>query len=137
MSDSMSTTQKQIYQWLQKQGGEEGAVEFRPHEYLRKTGFLAVEESVERVKADLMEMEENGWVLIGQRTDAGHLVMLTSKQTEIMLVPFERMVAAHALMSDGERDMLQQWEQANLGGPEQLATSDWPGWRVVFKRLAH
>ena len=137
MSDSMSTAQQQVYQWLQKQGGEEGAVEFRPHEYLRKTGFLAIEESVERVKADLMEMEENGWVLIGQTTDAGHLVMLTSKQSETMLVPFERMVAAHASMSDGERCMLQQWEQANLAGPDPLATSDWPGWRVVFKRLAH
>lgn len=137
MSYSMSTAQQQIYQWLEKQGAEAGAVEFRPHEYLRKTGFLAVEESVERVKADLMKMEENGWVLIGQRTDAGHLVMLTGKHSEIMLVPFERMVAAHALMSDGEREMLQQWEQTNLGSPEQLATSDWPGWRVVFKRLAH
>lgn len=137
MADSMSTTQQQVYQWLQKQGGEKSAVEFRPHEYLRKTGFLVVEESVERVKADLMEMEENGWVLIGQRTNAGHLVMLTSKQTEIMLVPFERMVAAHASMSDAERAMLQQWEQANLRGPEQLATSDWPGWRVVLRRLAH
>lgn len=42
-----------------------------------------------------------------------------------------------AVDGDGARDMLQHWEQANLGGPEQLATSDWPGWRVAFKRLAH
>jgi hypothetical protein len=62
--------------------------------------------------------------------------MLTSKQADTMLLPFERMAAAHALMSDGEREMLQQWEAAHLGGPEQLSTSDWPGWPVIFKRLA-
>lgn len=137
MTESMTPAQQKIYEWLQKHGGNDGAVEFRPHEYLRKTGFLAVQEGIERVKADLMQMEEDGWVLIGAKTETGHLVMLTDKQTEIMLLPFERMVAAHASMSDAEREMLQQWEQTHLGGPEQLATSDWPGWRVVFKRLAH
>ncbi|MCY0914044.1 hypothetical protein [Massilia antarctica] len=136
MFESMNPRQLRIYNWMQKHGGEEGAVEFRPQEFLRKTGFLADTDSVERVKVDVMEMEENGWVMIGERTEAGYLVMLTSKQSDIVLLPFERMLTMHALMSEGERTMLLQWEQGNLGRQEQLATSNWPGWRVVYKRLA-
>ena len=137
MFDLMNDRYAHIYKWLQDQGADERAVEFRPHEYLRKTGFLATSEAVERVKADLMTMEEDGWVSIGPSTSAGHMVMATGKLTETLLLPFERMVAMHGLMSDEERVMLKQWEEAHLGNDDQLATSDWPGWHVVMKRLAH
>lgn len=137
MSDLMNDRYAHIYQWLQGQGADERAVEFRPHEYLRKSGFLATTESVERVNADLVAMQEDGWVSIGPDTSAGNLVMATGKLTEALLLPFERLVAMHALMSDEERLMLSQWEKVNLGRGDQVATSDWPGWRIVIKRLAH
>jgi len=133
----MNERHSNIYTRLVELGADVGAIEFKPYEYLRKCGFLATPESVDRLKSDLMVMEEDGWILIGARTAAGHMVMATNKMTEAVLLTFERMVAIHALMSDEERAMLGQWEKAYLGGPNQLATSEWPGWRVVFKRLAH
>lgn len=92
MSDSMNDHQGRIYQWLQDHGAEERAIEFRPHEFLRKCGFLATTEAVERVKADLMVMEKDGWVTIGPSTSAGHIVMATKKQADLLLLPFERLI---------------------------------------------
>jgi hypothetical protein len=126
-----------VYRWLLTLGGDNKAVEFQPYDFIRKSGFLATPEAVEKVKADLVEMEEDGWLLIGPKTGAGHMVMATDKMAEAMLMTFERMVSMHAQMSEQERTMLSQWEKTNLGGPDQLATSDWPGWQVIFKRLAH
>lgn len=137
MSDLKNDRHAHIYQWLQDQDADERAIEFLPHEYLRKSGFLATTDAVEQVKADLMVMEEDGWISIGPSTSTGHMVMATGKQTEAMLLPFERLIAMHALMSDEERTMLSQWEKTHLGREDQLATSDWPGWQVVFKRLSH
>lgn len=137
MSDLLSESHQRLYQWLLDIGGDMKAVEFLPHEFIRKSGFLATVEAVDRVKLDLMMLEENGWLLIGPRTEAGNIVMATDKMTEILLLPFERMVAMHTLMSAAERTMLSHWERMHLGGVDQLATSDWPGWSVVVKHLCH
>lgn len=137
MPDLINDRHAHIYRWLQEQGADERAIEFRPHEYLRKSGFLATDEAVERVNSDLKVMEEDGWVSIGPSTSAGHMVMATGRQTEATLLSFERLIAMHALMSDEERTMLSQWEKIHLGREDNLATSDWPGWQVVFKRLSH
>lgn len=133
----MNARQRKIYEWLLALNADAKAVEFRPHEYLRKTGSLASTENIELTESDVMMMGEEGRVLIGPSTAAGHMVMLTEKAVETLLLPFERLLAMHALMSDEERAMLRQWEQAHLGSDNQLATSDWPGWRVVIKRLSH
>lgn len=137
MRNLLNERQQRLYQWLLDLGCNMTAANFLPHEFIRKSGFLATQEAVERVKADLMKMEEDGWVLIGPRTEAGHMVMVTDKMTKTLLLPFERMVFVHSLMSDVERAMLSSWEKLHLGRDDQLATSDWPGWPVVIKRISH
>jgi hypothetical protein len=133
----MPDRNQRIYKWLLSAGAGDGAVDFRPHEYLRKSRALATDEAAERVKADLVEMEEDGWVSIGHRTEAGHWVMATDKAVQARLLTFERMLAMYEMMSDAERAMLNQWEKSHLDQDGQFATSDWPGWGVVLKRLAH
>ena len=42
---------------------------------------------------------------------------------------FAAMARALDGLSEAERCELREWEEENLGPPNDLATSDWPGWR--------
>lgn len=54
-----------------------------------------------------------------------------------ILLTMERIVTMHAQMTDDEKKALSLWERENVTGDGKYATSDWPGWRAVFDRLAH
>ena len=53
------------------------------------------------------------------------------------LITVERVVAAYDVMTADEKAALHAWEALNVTGDGQFGTTDWPGWRSVFSRIAH
>jgi hypothetical protein len=56
---------------------------------------------------------------------------MSTKQTEYQKQfedYFRRLVEATATLPEEERKALEEWEAENVGKPNGLATSDWPGW---------
>ncbi|HBO7954679.1 hypothetical protein OD776_28400 [Pseudomonas aeruginosa] len=56
---------------------------------------------------------------------------------EASLASYERIIKAATTMTDDEKKALAEWEEANLAGAGQLATSDWPGWNAIINRTSH
>ena len=44
-------------------------------------------------------------------------------------------VGCYAAIPRAERERLRAWESANLGGPENYGTSDWPGWEKYIGKF--
>lgn len=53
------------------------------------------------------------------------------------MVTAERIVNVTPRMSASELSALRAWELEKVTGDGKFGTSDWPGWRAVFMRLAH
>jgi hypothetical protein len=53
------------------------------------------------------------------------------------LITVERVLAAHAVMTADEKAAFEAWEALNVTGDGRFGTTDWPGWRGVFSRIAH
>lgn len=49
----------------------------------------------------------------------------------------ERLVSAYADMTGKEKSDLLAWEASNVTGDGRVATTDWPGWANVFRRIFH
>lgn len=56
---------------------------------------------------------------------------------DAQLARYERIISAAVVMSDSEKNELKVWEQVHLPGDNGFATSDWPGWDAVIKRISH
>lgn len=51
------------------------------------------------------------------------------------VLTIERMISVQGQMSDKERAELSLWEKSKVTGDGLYATSDWPGWPAVIRRL--
>jgi hypothetical protein len=56
---------------------------------------------------------------------------------DAQLARYERIIKAATALSEQERTDLAAWERSDVTGDGQFATSDWPGWDAVIKRVSH
>jgi len=114
-------------------GGTARTVELSPHSMLRKAGLPATPDSAAAVHADLKSLESTGYLLLGEPTASGVMVMLLTCRDLPVLLTCQRLVTMYGWLNHHERAALQRWEAANLafGG---LSTADWPGWPTIYRR---
>jgi hypothetical protein len=64
-------------------------------------------------------------------------MIVSSTSTEGYILNAQRIAEFYPLLSESEKQALEQWEAAHVQGDRRLSPSDWPGWPAVFKRLSH
>lgn len=47
------------------------------------------------------------------------------------------LIKAATALTEQEKADLTEWERNNVTGDGKFATSDWPGWDAVIKRISH
>lgn len=62
---------------------------------------------------------------------------MTDENSHPLLLTTERIVTVYPQMTDAEKSDLSSWEKTHVTGDGKFASSDWPGWKSVFQRLAH
>lgn len=50
---------------------------------------------------------------------------------------YERIAVASERLSPDEQAALKDWEKTHVTGDGKFATTDWPGWSAVLKRVFH
>jgi len=53
------------------------------------------------------------------------------------LSKYERIIKAATALSEQEKAGLKEWERTHVTGDGRFATSDWPGWDAVIKRISN
>lgn len=56
---------------------------------------------------------------------------------DAQLVKYERIIKAATALSEQEKADLTEWERGHVTGEGKFATSDWPGWDAVIRRISH
>lgn len=76
---------------------------------------------------DDQEIQLPEWKALENEDHDTHPIMMTA----------ERLVSAYADMTGKEKSDLLAWEASNVTGDGRVATTDWPGWANVFRRIFH
>lgn len=58
-------------------------------------------------------------------------------ERQVLIATIEKVFDALPRLNDQEREELETWERKHVTGDGAYATTDWPGWTGVFKRIAH
>lgn len=58
-------------------------------------------------------------------------------ERRVVIATLEKVFDALPRLNDQEREALATWRRKQVTGDGTYATSDWPGWSDVFKRIAH
>ncbi|GAA0694531.1 hypothetical protein ISN75_02620 [Dyella marensis] len=61
----------------------------------------------------------------------------SKKKQDQYMASVELQMIASISLTEAERAELKIWEKEHVTGDGQFATSDWPGWAVAYKRVAH
>jgi len=56
---------------------------------------------------------------------------------DAQLARYERIIKAATALTEQEKADVTEWERNNVTGDGKFATSDWPGWDAVIKRISH
>lgn len=131
---SAALSHERLLNHLRALGAAARTVEVAPHAMLRKDGVLATPDAVARVHENLVALEEQGELLLGEPTDIGVMVMLRTAGDMPVLLTAERLVMLYGWMSEQERAMLQRWEDRHLVAGGAASTTDWPGWAIIYRR---
>lgn len=54
---------------------------------------------------------------------------------DALLAWFEKMVEAHKLLTEEEREELAEWDRTRVDGSGKVSTSDWPGWEKYVGKM--
>lgn len=54
-----------------------------------------------------------------------------------LILNAERLVFMYQRLTQAEKIDLEAWEREHLNAGDHIQTTDWPGWKAVFKRLSH
>jgi hypothetical protein len=130
---TLRPSHERILAYLHELGGAARTVELLPNSMLRKAGLPATPDSAAAVHTDLAMLETAGYLLLGEATASGIMVMLLTCSDLPVLLTCQRLVTMYGWLNHNERAALQRWEGANLavGGP---STADWPGWPTIYRR---
>lgn len=61
---------------------------------------------------------------------------MKNEKIESNLAFYERFVEFGKQLTNDEAKALEKWEKQNVLGENSRATSDWPGWEAVYRRLS-
>jgi hypothetical protein len=130
---TLRPSHERILAYLHELGGSARTVELSPNSMLRKAGLAPTPEGAAAVHTDLAMLETAGYLLLGEATASGIMVMLLTCSDLPVLLTCQRLVTMYGWLNHNERAALQRWEGANLavGGP---STADWPGWPTIYRR---
>jgi hypothetical protein len=62
---------------------------------------------------------------------------IMKQQARAAMAVYERIAVASERLTADEQAALKDWEKAHVTGDGKFATTDWPGWSAVLRRVFH